>query len=348
MNEYKQTIYAVKKALPAVVGILVLKDLDQLEKELGPEVFKEGSLFLKYLQQPGAIDESNRVKITGCSGFFISSDGYILTNRHAVKDEKAIYRVLWQGQVLETKVVAADYLTDVAVLKTEVKNSPYLLLGDSDKLELGQTVLAIGNALGEFENTVSRGIISGLSRKVRAGEGEKSMTEEYEFRGMIQTDAAINPGNSGGPLIDLYGRAIGINAVTILEVENIGFAIPINLAKTIFAEIKKYGRVCQKMLGVRYILINEEVQKAHHLPVSYGAYLVYGSDYSGPGIFKNSLAEKLGFKEGDIILKINNEPIGPEKTITQILQKQKIGDEVVFHLWRQGKELEIKTRWQCF
>lgn len=348
MNEYKQTIRAVKKALPAVVGILVLKDLEQLEKELGPDAFKEGSLFLNYLRRPGAINEKNQVKMTGCSGFFISPDGYILTNRHAVKDEKASYRVLWQGRVLEATIIAADFLTDVAVLKTEIKNNPYLVLGDSDKLQLGQTVLAIGNALGEFENTVSRGIISGLSRKVRAGEGEKSMTEEYEFRGMIQTDAAINPGNSGGPLIDLYGRAIGINAVTILEVENIGFAIPINLAKMILSEIKKYGRVCQKMLGVRYILIDKEVQKAHRLPVSYGAYLVHSSDYCGPGVFKNSLAEKLGFKEGDIILKINNEPIGPEQTITQILQKQKIGEEIVFHLWRQGKELEIKTRWECF
>lgn len=236
MNEYAQTIKATKIALPAVVGLSVSKNISQLKSEYQSELTQSDSLISKYLAKPGIIDDTGMVKVAGCSGFFVTSDGYILTNRHVVCDAQAEYQMVWRDQKYPIRILTMDEKSDIAVLKCEIKNVPYLKLADSDKLELGQTVLAIGNALGEFQNTVSRGIVSGLSRELKTDDQEEN---NQKFYGMIQTDAAINPGNSGGPLIDLFGRAIGINAVTVLDVENIGFAIPINQTKTILKELLK-------------------------------------------------------------------------------------------------------------
>ncbi len=228
-SEYTLTIKAIKKALPAVVGILVSKNFEKLKEELGSD-FIQGISLYNYLEKSGLIDEKGMVKVSGCSGFFVSKDGYILTNRHVVEDDESEYAVLWQNKNFPCKILVKDKVTDIAVLKVEGRNFPYLKLGNSSKLQLGQTVVAIGNALGEFQNTVSRGIISGLSRNLKT-----YLTEEtQDFYGLIQTDAAINPGNSGGPLINLKGEAIGINTAVVLGVENIGFAIPINQAKKDF------------------------------------------------------------------------------------------------------------------
>jgi len=171
-----------------------------------------------------------------------------LTNRHIVQDEEASYTVVWQNKTYSCKILVRDKITDIAILKIDGSDFPYLKFDNSSQLKLGQTVMAIGNALGEFQNTVSRGIVSGLSRDIKAEVGENIQ----EFFGLIQTDAAINPGNSGGPLINLSGRVIGICTAVVLGVENIGFAIPINQAKSIFENIKKYGKLCRPSLGVRY------------------------------------------------------------------------------------------------
>ncbi len=309
-NEYQQTIRAVKKALPAVAMI---------------RVFKE-----------------DKTPISSSTAFFASQDGYLLTNLHNVEDEELKYFIFWRNEEYPAQVLARDKVADIAVLKIEPKknsqnenpqNFPYLLMGDSSKLELGQTVLAIGNALFDLENTVSRGVISGLFRKIRTNRED----DPLEFTGLIQTDAAINPGNSGGPLIDLKGRVIGINTAMILGAENIGFAIPINQAKKILEEVKKYGKIIRPSLGVKYYLIDEELKKEHHLPFDYGAFVVYGNPYLPSGIIKGGLAEKIGLKEGDIILKINDQEIKKPNTLSKILSEYQLGDKIKITYWREGK-----------
>ncbi len=307
MGEYKQTIRAVNSALPAVVAILVSKNLSS--------------------------------NLGSCSGFFISQDGYVLTNRHVVEDEEAGYFVLWQNKKYPVNIISRDKVTDLAILKIEGKNFPFLKLGDSSKLKLGQTVVAIGNALGEFENTVSRGIISGLSRRIKTDIEDGGQ----EFFGLIQTDAAINPGNSGGPLIDLWAKAVGVNMATVLGVENISFALPINRAKKIWEDIKKYGRICRPKLGIRYYLVNEEIKAKYNLPFDYGAFIIFKSFPNQEGIIPGGPAEMAKLKEGDIILSIDDKKIDKDFILAEFLEQYKIGEKIKISYWREGKENEVEV-----
>jgi len=327
-SESNQTIKAVKTATPSVVAVLMSKELSKIKEEIGTDT-------ARYL-----VDEKGMVKIGGCSGFFVSSDGYILTNRHIVEDEEASYTVVWQNKTYSCKILARDKITDIAILKIDGDDFPYLKFTNSSKLKLGQTVIAIGNALGEFQNSVSRGIVSGLSRDIKAEVGE----DIQEFFGLIQTDAAINPGNSGGPLINLSGRVIGICTAVVLGVENIGFAIPINQAKNILNDIRKYGKLCRPSLGVRYFLIDEETQKLHHFPFDYGAFIIYETIPGRGGIISEGPAEKAGLKEGDIILEINKKKINKQSNLSQVLTCFKIGDVIKITYWGKGekKQIEIK------
>jgi len=326
-----QTIKAVKIAIPPVVAVLMSKELSKIKKEIGVDM-------ARYL-----VDEKGMVKVGGCSGFFVSSDGYILTNRHIVEDEEASYTVVWQNKTYLCQILVRDKITDIAVLKIipeHVEGFPYLKFSNSSKLKLGQTVIAIGNALGEFQNTVSRGIVSGLSRDIKTEIGE----DIHEFFGLIQTDAAINPGNSGGPLINLSGKVVGICTAVVLGVENIGFAIPINQARGILEDIKKYGKLCRPSLGVRYFLIDKEMQKLHNFPFDYGAFIIYETIPGRGGIVFGGAAEKSGLKEGDIILEINNEKITKQYNLSQILSQYKIGDVIHIIYLRKGEKEQIKIK----
>lgn len=323
-----QTIRAVKTAIQPVVAVLMSKELSKIKKEIGVDT-------ARYL-----VDEKGMVKIGGCSGFFVSSDGYILTNRHIVEDEAASYTVVWNDKIYACEILVRDKITDIAVLKIDGNNFPYLRLANSSQLKLGQTAIAIGNALGEFKNTVSRGIISGLSRDIKTEIGE----DIYEFFGLIQTDAAINPGNSGGPLINLSGKVVGICTAVVLGVENIGFAIPVNQAKSILEDIKKYGKLCRPSLGVRYLLINTDMQKLHNFPFDYGAFIIHETIPGRGGIIPEGAAEKSGLKEGDIILEINNEKITKQFNLSRILAQYKIGDVINITYWNEGEEKEIKIK----
>ncbi|NMB92086.1 MAG: trypsin-like serine protease [Parcubacteria group bacterium] len=331
LNEYQQTIKAVAKALSAVIAVLILKRPDQIEGKLDQAIIA---------QLPR--NQDGLIRFGNCSGFFVSSDGYVLTNRHVVEDQAASYEVVWQHHHYPCDILVRDELTDIAILKIKPeknKKFPYLKLGDSSKLKLGQTVIAIGNALSEFENTVSRGIISGLSRYVQTD----LENINREFSGLIQTDAAINPGNSGGPLIDLGARVIGINTAVVLGVENISFAIPINQAKIILNEIKKYGKFIRPNLGIRYLLIDQEVQKEHHLPFNYGAFIIHESLPGQKGILPNGCADKAGLKEGDIILEINGKKIEKTYNLADALKEHQVGDKVKITYWHQGaiKQVDI-------
>ena len=288
---------------------------------------------------------TEKKEIGGGTGFIVSADGTVLTNKHVVLDKEADYTVLTNdGKKFSAKVLARDALQDLAVLKIETEKSldeegkltqkmfPVVRLGDSDNLQIGQTAIAIGNALGEFRNTISVGVISGLGRTISASGG--GLVETLED--VIQTDAAINKGNSGGPLLNLKGEVIGINTATVLEAQNIGFAIPINKAKKDIQQIKNLGKIVYPFLGIRYVIITEKIQQDNNLPVSYGAWV--GADKGEVIISPGSAAEKAGLLEGDIILEFNKEKITADNSLAKIIQKYSPGDAVTLKIIRNKEE----------
>lgn len=325
----------VKKVLPAVVSITVSKMLPVFESPFGPSPFGFDGFFM-------VPRGKKKIQIGGGSGFIVDSSGIILTNRHVVIDPHAEYvAVLDEEKTYPAEVLARDPINDVAILKIKEKNLPTIKLGDSSKLELGQTAIAIGTALGTFRNTVSVGVVSGLSREITAGDAiTKKVTK---LRGLIQTDAAINPGNSGGPLIDIEGRVIGINTAMVFLAENIGFALPINNAKKDLEDIKKYGRLRQPFLGVRYILLDKELKEKFNLLTDYGALVVSEPVPGGEAVVPGEAAEKAGIKEGDVILEIKNQKITPKIPLEDILQKCKIGETINVKALRGGKEMMFKV-----
>lgn len=317
-----------------MVSIIISKSLEQIEKEIPPEIIP----FLPFQEPiipPDMIDAHGMVKIGGGSGFIVDSNGIILTNKHVIADPHAEYFVVTDDdKKYKAEVVARDPVDDVAILKINAKNLPTVKLGDSATAELGDEVLAIGNALGLFKNTVSAGIVSGLSRSIRAASDPQKAPQE--LRGLIQTDAAINPGNSGGPLVNIKGEAIGINTAIVFGAQNIGFAIPINLAKRDLYDIKRHGRIRRPLLGLRYIPIDENLKEKMRLPVDYGAWVIGHLPHS-PAIIKGGPADQAGIKEKDIILEWNGQKITPQKTIQDYLENAEIGDTVRLTVRRGNK-----------
>jgi len=279
-------------------------------------------------------------EVGGGSGFIISEDGMILTNKHVVLRDNVDYTVLTNdGRSFPAQVLARDPVQDLAVIKITSESSfPTVKLGDSDILQIGQTVVAIGNVLGEFQNSVSVGVISGLGRNITAvGGGLVQVLED-----VIQTDAAINRGNSGGPLLNLKGEVIGINTAMVVGGENIGFAIPINKVKKSIEQVKTLGRIVYPFLGVRYVLVNEAIQKENNLPVDYGAWVQSGSQ-GEPAVFPDSAAEKAGLQQGDIILEFNRERITSENTLAKIIVKYSPGNRVVLNVLRNNQKMNIEV-----
>jgi S1-C subfamily serine protease len=334
----------VKKILPGVVSIMVSKFLPVFESPFGNQP-KQGSLPPGYQLPPFPFlvpKGKKKIKVGGGSGFVVDSSGIILTNRHVVADPQAEYVVvLNEEKKCPARILARDPINDIAILKIEEEGLPTIKLGDSSSLELGQTAIAVGNALGNFLNTVSVGVVSGLSREITAGDVvTKKMTK---LRGLIQTDAAINPGNSGGPLVDIDGKAIGINTAMVFMAENIGFALPINNAKKALADLKKYGRIRHPFLGLRYVLLDKELQEKFNLPVDNGALVVSEPVPDGKAVVPNGAADRAGIKEGDIILEIQNEKVSSKKPLEDILQNHKIGQTVTIKFLRKGKVIDSKA-----
>lgn len=330
----------IKKTMPAVVSISISKSLEAIEKDIPPE-YLPLLPFGQHLEIPeDAIDSHGMVKIGGGSGFIVDPKGIILTNRHVIVDPAAEYTVVaHDNQKYKAEVLARDPIDDVAILKINPgKDLPTVKLGDSSNVELGESALAIGNALGLFQNTVSLGIISGLSRSIRAAIDPIHM---QELRGLIQTDAAINPGNSGGPLINMTGEAIGINTAIVFGAQNLGFAIPINYAKRDLEDLAKFGRIRRPLLGLRYLTINENLKEKMNLPVEYGA-LVLNQGHHAPAVIKDSPAYQAGIKEKDIILECNNQKITENKTIQDFLEDMNVGDSLNFKVLRSEKEINVK------
>ena len=323
-----------KKVLPAIISIAVSKMMPVFETPFGPSPCGfDGS----YMIPKG----KKKVQVGEGSGFIIDKSGIVLTNRHVVADTEAEYMVVINEEdKYPAHVLARDPINDVAILKVRKSGLPTLELGDSSELELGQTVIAVGNALGNFRNTVSVGVVSGLSREITAGDAASQQVAK--LRGLIQTDAAINPGNSGGPLIDMDGKVIGINTAMVFMAENIGFALPINNAKKDLDDLKKHGRIVQPFLGLRYVLLNKDLQEKFNLAVDYGALIISEPVPGGEAIAPGGAAQKAGLQEGDVILEIESKKITQKNPVEEILQKCKVGQMVDILGLRHGKKITFK------
>ena len=343
-SQEEKIINTVNAVSPAVVSIIITKDLPIFE-EYYVSPFEGFEFKIPQYRQKG----TEKKEIGGGTGFIVSTDGMVLTNKHVVLDEEADYTVLTNdGRKFSAKVLARDPVQDLAILKIETEKNineegnliekPFSVvkLGDSDVLQIGQTVIAIGNVLGEFRNSISVGVISGLGRTITASGG--GLVETIED--VIQTDAAINKGNSGGPLLNLKGEVMGINTATVLGAQSIAFAIPVNKAKKDIEQVKTLGKIVYPFLGVRYVIITEKIQKENNLPISYGAWVVKGGGGEA-AIFPDSAAEKAGLKEGDIILEFNQEKITTENSLAKIIMKCGPGDKISLKILRQDEEKYI-------
>lgn len=335
----------VKKYSPAVVSVIISKNVPIVEQcFISPfgegDPFANDPFFRRFFGDfriPAQCRNGSQFKeIGGGTGFIISPDGLILTNKHVVADTSAEYTVMTNDERKYTaKVLARDPLKDLAVLKIQASGLPTVSLGDSNNVQVGQTAIAIGNALGEFRNTVSVGIISGLARNITASGGG----QVEELRNIIQTDAAINSGNSGGPLLNLKGEVIGVNTAVAEGAQSIGFALPINDAKKAVEGAKKYGRVVYPYIGIRFVTITEKVKADNNLPVAEGAWLK--SSDQNPSVLKGSPAGKAGLKAGDIITEVNGEKITSKTLLSDLIQKYNVGDTIKLKVRRGGQVIVI-------
>lgn len=270
------------------------------------------------------------------TGIIISQNGLILTNKHVVEDGTSfVVTTSDQKQFKDAKVVATDPTNDIAFIKIEASGLTAAELGDSSRVEIGSFVVAIGNALGEFQNTVTTGVISGKSRPITAASGDSTET----LQNLFQTDAAINPGNSGGPLVNIEGQVIGINtAVAGQGSTNIGFAIPINEAKRDIETVSKGQQIKRAYLGVRYVMLNSEIASSNNLNITKGAYIA-GSN----SVTQSSPASSAGLRSGDVIVKVNNTELNDDNNLSSVISSFNPGDTVSITFVRDGKEQTVKA-----
>ncbi|OGC49820.1 hypothetical protein A2716_00455 [candidate division WWE3 bacterium RIFCSPHIGHO2_01_FULL_40_23] len=309
VEEESAVIRVVENVSPAVVSIV--------EKTVGFDPFS------------GPVSSEEGIG----TGFIVDTLGVVVTNSHVVFNTSADYSVvLKDGSSYDVKKIHRDTLNDLAILELSAKNLPVVELGDAEKLKVGQKAIAIGNALGQFSNTVTVGVVSGLARQVTASGpfGESPKT----YNDVIQTDAALNPGNSGGPLLNLYGQVIGVNVATTRGAENIGFAIPVNRLKPILESFKESGRIIRPYLGVNFSMITKDISGFSRFPE--GAF-VRGVGVATP-------AERAGIERGDIITKMNGRGISEKNPLDLDIQaNNKVGDRVRVTLDRNGEIITVEV-----
>lgn len=324
----------VAKTNPSVVSIEVRQQVPLYESVLPSMNDFFGNFFFSFPSTRRQIGTEERVVGKG-TGFFVSSDGYIVTNRHVVDQQgSALYGVtMANGKKLTAEVVARDQVFDIAVLKVSGRGYPALTLGDSSTLALGQSVVAIGFALGEFQNSVSTGIISGLSRSITASGGGR--TEQLDQ--VIQTDAAINPGNSGGPLINLQGEVIGVNVAVAQGSQSIGFALPINPVKSIIDSVRQTGTIVRPYIGIRYTTLTPEIARANNLSRTFGILVQRGQNPTDLAVIPGSPADKAGILENDIITALDGVSL-EERSFATLLREKRIGQIVRLTVVSKGIE----------
>lgn len=347
-SEEERAVGLVEKATPSVVSIVLTKQLPVYEQSR-TNPFQDPSLcqffgeeFCQDFSAPQLKQKGTQERQVGAgSGFFVGQRGLIMTNKHVVeRDDVSYTAVTNDGKKYPAKVLARDPVNDLALVKIEGSGFPTLVLGDSSQVKLGQTVVAIGNALGEFRNTVSKGIISGLSRSITAN---GALSGPEELSGLIQTDAAINPGNSGGPLLSLTGDVIGINTAVAGGAQNIGFALPVNLGKRVLEQYQTKGKISYPFLGVRFMTITEEYAKDQNLTVTYGALVIRGETPQDLAIVPGSPADKAGLKENDIILEVNGQKITIENPLNRVTASFKVGDKISLKVYSKGQEKTVEV-----
>jgi serine protease Do len=329
LDEQELTIRAIKRVIPSVVSIEVFDYDDTIELDLNTGVQK--------------IIKDRESKGRG-TGFIISSDGYVLTNKHVLalaSEESGDYQItLNSGKQYYAQFIGVDPMKDLAVLKIFDKDLPYVEFSDSRELEIGTTVIAIGNSLGRYQNSATKGIVSGLGRFIMATDNKTGLSASLD--NVIQTDAEINLGNSGGPLINLKGEVVGINVAIDESGSSIGFTIPINDAKPIVRSIRESGKISRPRLGVYYTMIDPVIAEKNNLPRTSGAWISRGDDekYEATEIvLPGSAAEKAGILPGDIIFEINAISLDGKNTLAEIAQQYRAGDKIGLKIQRGDKIL---------
>lgn len=326
-TEESLVVDVVDKVSPSVVtiGISTTKNTAQMF-QIDP--YDPFSIFR---EQPNMMNQSQKIEQDIGSGFIVSADGLIVTNKHVVGETDAKYRVITKdNKEYDVVKIYRDPANDLAILKISASGLKPVEMGDSAQIKVGQMAIAIGTALGEFRNTVTTGVISGLGRGITAGSPFEGMAEQLD--NVIQTDAAINPGNSGGPLLNSSGQVVGINAAIASGGQNIGFALPINTVKEALANFNQTGQFSRPFLGIKYKQITKDLALLNDVPE--GAYVVE--------VIVGSPAEKAGLEKGDILTKINNQKIsGSEGEVAKAISSKKVGETVTVSYFRDGKESTV-------
>lgn len=328
-------VQAVERANPAVVSIVVTQDVPVIERYyddappipfddfLGNDFFSPFNFRVPQYRQNG----TEQREVGGGSGFLVSLDGMIVTNKHVVNLEDVSYSVFTNdGTEYEAQVIARDPINDIAILRIQANNLPFIEIANSDELKVGQTVIAIGNALAEFRNTVSVGVVSGLSRSILAGDraGQAEQLEE-----VIQTDAAINPGNSGGPLLNLAGEVVGVNVAVALGSQNVGFALPANLLRDVVKSVRETGQIVRPYLGVRYTTNPQGAQ-------------IFGSE-GQPGVVPDSPAATAGLQDGDIITEIDGVKVNGQTSLASQIRNKQVGQTIQITFLRADSEQRLSA-----
>ncbi|MCL4387298.1 trypsin-like peptidase domain-containing protein [Patescibacteria group bacterium] len=332
VTEESVVVETVKKVGPSVVTVAA-----EIQQQSVSPFFDFGPFSIFNLPEQDQTPAPSEPQNIG-SGFIVLSDGLIVTNKHVVSDQNAKYQIITNSdKKYDVKKIYRDPSNDVAILKIDPSDNPGetlkpVVMGDSSRLQVGQFAIAIGTALGEFKNTVTTGVISGLGRGITAGSEFQGYVEKLD--NVIQTDAAINPGNSGGPLLNSLGQVIGINTAIASGGQNIGFALPINTVKDSLNNFNQTGQFERPYLGVSYKTISREVALLNSVPQ--GAYI--------QTVTQGSPADKAGIKKRDIIIKIDNQKLEGDKVeLSTIIGKKKVGDTVIITYWRDGKTTDTKV-----
>jgi serine protease Do len=333
-------VQVVERASGAVVSIVATKDVPVIEQYF--EDLPNGFFSPFGFQAPQLRQRQNGTEtqeVGAASGFLVSSDGLIVTNKHVVNRSDVDYSVfLSDGSKHAARVVARDPVHDIAIVKIEGSNFPALQFGSSEQLKAGQSIVVIGNPLGDFPNSVSTGVVSGLARSIVAGD---SLGQSEQLKNVIQTDAAINPGNSGGPMLNLRGEVVGVNVAMAAGSENIGFALPSDLVKSVVESVQATGEIARPFLGVRYTQITPVIQEQNRLPFDYGVLVVGGEQPSELAVVPGSPADKAGLEEGNIILEIDGGRLEPEHSLAEAIQAKKVGEQVSLTVWQAGETRQI-------
>lgn len=341
-DQEASVVDVVKRTNPAVVSIVVTQDVPVLER-----YFEDYSPFPDFFGQRFQIPQyrergTQEREIGGGSGFLVSADGLIITNKHVVSQEDVEYTVFTNDGTKHTaRIIARDPANDLAIMKIDGSNFPYLTFSSADGLQVGQTVIAIGNALGEFRNTVSVGVISGLARSVVAGD---PFGQAEQLENVIQTDAAINPGNSGGPLLNLQGQVVGVNVAVALGSQNVGFALPGDVANTVVQSVQTTGTISRPFLGVRYTMVTAVLQEKNNYPFEYGALVIPGEDPTDVAVVPGSAAADAGLVAGDVILEIDGTRLDASHSLAAVINQKKVGQEITLKIWRNGTTQEHTVR----